>query len=908
MNELLAAETLSCPPAELPSGGTRVHRRPRPALSILAVLSLVMSFLGLVVAGAQRAGASGLTTWTQLSPATTPPARSGASMAYDPLSEETFLFGGDNGGALDDTWSWNGSSWSRLSPATSPPARYDASMAYDEDLDEMILFGGYGSGGEVYDDTWAFNGTSWNELSPVTSPPARYAASLSYDASSSQLVLFGGHGSGGELGDTWVLTGQSWRELSPATSPTARENASLAYDSTSSELVLFGGLGAGGDLADTWGWSGSDWSQLSSAASPSAREESVISDDPSAGGLILFGGYFSDVSETAELSDTWEWDGTGWTELVPGTSPAARFGAAMAYDPEAAQLVLFGGNCVSGDLDDTWVAGSTSVTSVSPSAGPTAGGTTVTVLGSGFQSVSGVDFGSEPASFRVVSGSELTATAPAGAVGTVDVTVTDAFGTSATSASDQFTYAAPPTLTALSPVAGPLGGGSTVTITGTNLAGASSVDFGSTAASSFVVTSASSITAVSPPGPGGTLEVKVTTPGGTSPTGASDDFTYEAAPSVSSLSPSDGPPAGGTTVVVSGTGFVGASALYFGTTEATSFSVSSPSSITAVSPAGSTGSVDVLVTTPVGTSTAESGDEFTYSPPPGAPTGVTAVAGDASAVVSWEDPASIGIAPSSYTVTATDATDPADGGQTCTAYGANATSCSLGSLVNGDAYSFVVTASNAIGEGPGSSPSDTVVPMTVPGAPLDPSATASSLGPSATVSWKPPGSDGGSGITGYVVEASGGEGQTCRTTGATSCVVEELGYATSYSFSVTASNAAGTGPAAVSGAVTTPRAPALVRATYMSLRLSRSRAAFGHENTVRVTVIVKTHKLGTPTGTVVVKFAGRVLGTIGLRHDIGSCRLSAGALSRGVHRLTASYQGRGVFLGSGASAELTVTA
>ena len=80
----------------------------------------------------------------------------------------------------------------------------------------------------------------------------------------------------------------------------------------------------------------------------------------------------------------------------------------------------------------------------------------------------------------------------------MNVTVVTPGGTSATSASDQFTYMAAPTVTKVSPAAGPLGGGTTVTITGTNLAGATAVDFGSTAVTTFTSDTATQIVVASP--------------------------------------------------------------------------------------------------------------------------------------------------------------------------------------------------------------------------------------------------------------------------------------------------------------------------------------------------------------------------------------------------------------------------
>jgi hypothetical protein len=83
-------------------------------------------------------------------------------------------------------------------------------------------------------------------------------------------------------------------------------------------------------------------------------------------------------------------------------------------------------------------------------------------------------------------------------------------------------------------------------------------------------------------------------------------------PAVTKLGPTHGVPAGGTTVHLKGTGLLEAESVTFGTTPATSFTIDSSTSITAVAPAGSAGTVDVRVVTPTGTSPAVAGDRFTY--------------------------------------------------------------------------------------------------------------------------------------------------------------------------------------------------------------------------------------------------------------------------------------------------------
>ena len=162
----------------------------------------------------------------------------------------------------------------------------------------------------------------------------------------------------------------------------------------------------------------------------------------------------------------------------------------------------------------TYVA-APAITSISPTAGPLVGGTTVTINGSNLTGATAVTFGGSAASgFTVDSASKITATAPAG-TGTVDVLVTTAGGTSAIAGADKFTYAAVPVVSGISPTAGPLGGGTTVTINGSNLTGATAVTFGGVAATSYTVNNASQITATAPPGTG-TVDVLVTTAGGTS--------------------------------------------------------------------------------------------------------------------------------------------------------------------------------------------------------------------------------------------------------------------------------------------------------------------------------------------------------------------------------------------------------
>jgi len=168
-----------------------------------------------------------------------------------------------------------------------------------------------------------------------------------------------------------------------------------------------------------------------------------------------------------------------------------------------------------------------------------------------------------------------------------------------------------PNITSVSPAVGPLGGNTTVTINGTGFTGTTAVSFGNNNATSFTVDSATQITAVSPAGAAGIVDITVTTPNGAS----TAKFTYTAGPTISSLSKTAGPLAGGTPITITGTGFTGATAVTFGQT-GIAFSVTDNEHISITSPnSGSqaTVSAEVTVVTPYGTSDAAT---FTYQPAP----------------------------------------------------------------------------------------------------------------------------------------------------------------------------------------------------------------------------------------------------------------------------------------------------
>ncbi|WP_354440183.1 IPTL-CTERM sorting domain-containing protein [Ottowia thiooxydans] len=194
---------------------------------------------------------------------------------------------------------------------------------------------------------------------------------------------------------------------------------------------------------------------------------------------------------------------------------------------------------------------------------------------------------------------------------------------------------------------------------------------------------------------------------------------------------------------------------------------------------------------------------ITWTDEPGAPTGVTATSGNAQLSLAFSPPTHIGSSEiTAYTATCT----PAAGGAAVIASGMSSPIV-VTSLTNGTAYNCTVTASNAVGSGPASSPVAPGTPLAnVPGAPTGVTATAGNA--QISLAFTAPADTGGSPITSYSASCTPSGGGTALTAqgSASPVVVAGLTNGTAYDCAVTASNVAGAGAASTSVAAT-PRAP-----------------------------------------------------------------------------------------------------
>jgi hypothetical protein len=239
--------------------------------------------------------------------------------------------------------------WTQQEDA-GPAPRYLAAMAFDSVNRCVVLFGGLASSGVVGGDTWQWSGEHWTQVAD-NGPLARTSHVMAYDENRQRIVLFGGldlgTAPGNPLGDTWEWDGESWTQTADV-GPSNRYGAALAYHAVRQRVILFGGWDAvlrnqTVGFGDTWEWDGSAWTQLDDAGP--ARYGHAMAYDIGRDRVVLFGG-----ATNVSMGDTWEWSALAWTQ-VADFGPGARFNHAMAFD---GSRVLVSSGWAGGPLHDVW--------------------------------------------------------------------------------------------------------------------------------------------------------------------------------------------------------------------------------------------------------------------------------------------------------------------------------------------------------------------------------------------------------------------------------------------------------------------------------------------------------------------------------------------------------------------------
>ena len=233
---------------------------------VISVTIAAMAAMGLALVMAAPAQAAAATNWTQVTPATSPPARSGAAVAYDEHTGQLVVFGGtDSCGHPGRHLDLDGTIWTQATPPQArqlgPARRWPTTPTPGQ----LVLFGGTTPAA----DCRVTPGPGTARPGPSRAgrqPPSRSGAAMAYDVASSQLILFGGNASF-PAGDTSIWNGTTWTSAFTSNVP-PRSGASMAYDPSTSRVVLFGGINGTQTLGDTWTWNSTSWTQATPTTSP----------------------------------------------------------------------------------------------------------------------------------------------------------------------------------------------------------------------------------------------------------------------------------------------------------------------------------------------------------------------------------------------------------------------------------------------------------------------------------------------------------------------------------------------------------------------------------------------------------------------------------------------------------------
>jgi hypothetical protein len=115
----------------------------------------------------------------------------------------------------------------------------------------------------------------------------------------------------------------------------------MAYDSARQRIVLFGGKGS--DIFnDTWEWDGTNWTEIIPTTRPEERSSHAMAYDPFRNKIVMYGGVEMEYFAGGVFTPVWEWDGVNWVGKVTQTRPGARgSGSAMTYDGVNKRVIMF---------------------------------------------------------------------------------------------------------------------------------------------------------------------------------------------------------------------------------------------------------------------------------------------------------------------------------------------------------------------------------------------------------------------------------------------------------------------------------------------------------------------------------------------------------------------------------------
>ncbi len=230
----------------------------------------------------------------------------------------------------------------------TPQVRTAHAMARFEDpggADRVVIFGGRTDGGVILDDTWSWDGVEWRQLFPTNRPSPRSFARMTMDANGS-IVLYGGRdASANLLSDTWTWDGSDWTLESASSAPGPMAGHGMAFDRANDYTVLRGAVGVdptGGGIpldSDTWTWDGFGWTFQATDSLGLYTSFGMAYDATPGGQRVIM-----------SAGATFEWTGTAWTSLPSTTSRSGAVLGGLPQSDAGGGVVLFGGRTTQGPI------------------------------------------------------------------------------------------------------------------------------------------------------------------------------------------------------------------------------------------------------------------------------------------------------------------------------------------------------------------------------------------------------------------------------------------------------------------------------------------------------------------------------------------------------------------------------
>ncbi len=316
---------------------------------------------------------SGLWSWSRITDQ--PPLITGARIAWDLASGQLLAIGQLASSTSFGMATLSGSTWSPASAKQPISASNRTPAAFDPRRSTTVVL-------DTANGTFEWTGRGWVFRGPPT-VNARDGVMLVNHPACGVTLSFGGGAPttmGTKSNDLYrfpdPITKAQWTPIAPSAPPSPRTRVAMTYDPVRNVVVLFGGYSGSAPVDDTWELSTADcmtwtWTRRTpSGPVPAPRFDAQLAFDPVRQVSVLFGGQ---SATSMNLGDTWEWNGTAWTQRTPIVSPPARFGHGMALEPRRQRIVMFGGTA-DADGDDTWEwdgAGMGTWTQLGPAVVPT---------------------------------------------------------------------------------------------------------------------------------------------------------------------------------------------------------------------------------------------------------------------------------------------------------------------------------------------------------------------------------------------------------------------------------------------------------------------------------------------------------------------------------------------------------